>query len=354
VVGQDQKPELIPSGGPQALKTVRPSAAKSVLPVTIGVVVLFAIVVVVLLRTGVFEKSTSKSDVEVVVAMLTLLGAMIASAFTLIGALLKHSLDLHNARLAEDSERSRRLEAAETEARLRLETSIKAVELMTLADGAPSPGVRQAGALFVLGSEPLLQLDLALVLLDESWTRGAISASAAVGIIDRALRQGDTYLQSTASDMLEAHLDNLISADGRIVVWPSCAEDNWPMGPVLEARQTLFRTFVRVMSRRALDEWPQMTLNWFLKQSFYIRKTEENRALQCGVTLVLDLMLEWYRHTGRWAPITTWAATIDLDELKSHVEANLDAAESGVTEQVAMVVNELRDKWRSDGQARGQ
>ena len=103
-------------------------ALKTTAPVVAGVVVLFAILAGVLVAVGVFDNSASKNDVAIVAGMLTLLGGLIASSFTLVGLLLKHSIDRRTARLAD-----------ETEHRLRLETSIKAVELLTLPDGSPAP-----------------------------------------------------------------------------------------------------------------------------------------------------------------------------------------------------------------------
>ena len=155
---------------------------KAVLPVVIGVVVLFAILVFIIWRTGVFDKKTSASDAQIVAAMLTLLGALTASSFTLVGVLLKHSIDRHAARLAVASERNRVLEAQNAENRLRLETSIKAMELLTARDPEVS-AARQAGVHFVLGSRPLEQLELAVTLLAENWQATNISASAATWVM---------------------------------------------------------------------------------------------------------------------------------------------------------------------------
>lgn len=173
----------------RASSNVPPPAAKAALPVVIGTIVVFGILVVVIWRIGVFDNDTSASDAKVVAGLLTLLGGLIASAFTLVGLLLKHSIDRYTASLAAEAELSRRLEAQETERRLRLETSIKAVELLTTPDGKPAPPERQAGALIVLGSKPLEQLELAVALLRENWASGHISPSAGVWVIDRALKQ---------------------------------------------------------------------------------------------------------------------------------------------------------------------
>src|SRR5918997_5756537 len=89
--------EVRVSDGAEPGRTSRRSSTSgttTALLVVAGVLLLFAALVIVLWRTGVFDKNTSRSDAQIVAAMLTLLGGVIASAFTLVGVLLKHSIDL--------------------------------------------------------------------------------------------------------------------------------------------------------------------------------------------------------------------------------------------------------------------
>lgn len=131
-----------------------PAPRSPIMPLLVLIALLYGGVLTDLWRAGLLELDDSKSDARVVAAALTLVGALIAASLTLVGVLLKHSLDERNLQLADD-----------TNARLRLEASIKAVELLTVADGQPASQTRQAGALFVLAN--LGQVELALTLLSE-------------------------------------------------------------------------------------------------------------------------------------------------------------------------------------------
>lgn len=177
-----------------------------------AVVLLCAGLVVVVWRAGLFDVA-ERSDAEVIAAVLSLVGGLIAASLTFVGVLLKHSLDNRNLRLAQ-----------ETEARLKLETSISAVGLLTLEDGRESPPQRQAGSLFVLAS--LGQLDFALALLDEIWPRGGISVRAANWVVDKALTSDDPRLQIAGSEVLMANARALATPEG--IELPQCASLDWP------------------------------------------------------------------------------------------------------------------------------
>lgn len=215
------------SAGPALARTsVSKLPPTRVWPLVLGVVALFGIVVLVVWQTGLLDKKTPASNTQLVVAMLTLLGGLVASSFTLVGVLLKHSIDRRSASLA-----------GEAEARLKLETAIKAVELLTMPDGASAPGERQAGALFVLASAPLQQLDLALALLSEHWGSGAISSSAAIWVIDRALREPDPQMQSQAAWILRSHLKEVARPDSQDLHWPPYVglDAGWPAADIAYA-----------------------------------------------------------------------------------------------------------------------
>ena len=117
------------------------------------------------------------SSTQVVAPALALVGVLVAAALTFIGVLFRRSID----------ERA--------EGRLRLETSIRAVELLG-AQGQPTTPPQQAGALFVLAN--LGQLDFALALLAEIWPRDEISASAASWIVEAGILSSDEDQQNEA------------------------------------------------------------------------------------------------------------------------------------------------------------
>src|SRR5205809_998795 len=95
------------------------------------------VVVGVVWRLDIFDANTRASNAQVIAAALAFSGVVLAATLGLVGALLKYSIDARTLQ-----------QTAETEGRLRLETSIRAVELLT-EDGKPATQTRQAGALFV-------------------------------------------------------------------------------------------------------------------------------------------------------------------------------------------------------------
>jgi hypothetical protein len=332
-------------------------AAKMLLPVVIGVVIVFALLTVVIWRTGVFDKDTSASDAQIVAAMLTLLGGLVASAFTLTGVLLKHSIDAHTAKLAQETERSRRSEAREIETRLRLETSIKAVELLTTPDGKPAPAGRQAGALFVLGSPPLEQLDLALALLRENWTSSAsLSPSAAIWVIDRALRSGDDDLDLNAALILRANHRLLLRPDG--FEWPACADLKWPTDAGYYARSHLVAACADVLVARSPakldaeptpDQWSPGMTNYFIVQFDMIRAHETATELQCFAVAVLDVLVEWALWQDPDYSLLLPEASLNLKHTRAALTPDVVRdAHASFPDGARLVVEKLRALYSTD------
>jgi hypothetical protein len=161
---------------------------------TTSVFVVVSVLILGGLLVAIWRAGGAESNARVIAAVVSLSGVLIASALTFLGVLLKHSLDVRNATLAEEAER-----------RLRLEASIKAIELLTVEKGELAPPIRQAGALFALTS--LGQLELAIALLVEIWPQGRLSAKAAVEVINRTLIGGGSDLQEDAAIILERHAE---------------------------------------------------------------------------------------------------------------------------------------------------
>ena len=84
-------------------------------------------------QVGLFDRST---NLEVLSAVLVLLGLILTQLLVGAGLVLKHAIDL----------RTYRISLFEQE-RLRVDTVIKAVALLSTSEGRPSAPVQQAGAL---------------------------------------------------------------------------------------------------------------------------------------------------------------------------------------------------------------
>jgi hypothetical protein len=93
--------------------------------------------VLVLWRLGLFDVPDAGADARIFAAVFALLGGLVGALLTFVAALLKHSVDTRTLELSH-----------QTEARLRLDSSLRAVELLSTSDGIKSPPAKQAGSLF--------------------------------------------------------------------------------------------------------------------------------------------------------------------------------------------------------------
>lgn len=231
--------------------------------------VLFGASVTLFWRLGVFDSGTHASNAQVVAAALALVGVLVAAALTFVGVILKHSLDLR------------------TEGRLRLETSIQAVELLT-ENGKPATQTRQAGALFVLAN--LNQLDFAYALLGQVWANRDISPGAAVWVVNRLLLYGDPPLQHDAAALLDVNADTLAKRDG--YEFPTCVDLRWPNTISRTAREYLLSAFVKGVLSRKRREWDDGSLNAFVAQLDIVRRKDDADYIRNGALLCLDALLD--------------------------------------------------------------
>lgn len=140
------------------------------------------------------------------------------------------------------------------EKRRRMETLIRAVGLMSTADGRPAPETQQAGALFALAS--LEQTEFALVLLRDLWPRGRIDAPSAVWLLDRCLESADRSVQDDAAVVLEENAHRLISRQtGGGFEKPACLLGAWPKSLSHDARQAILASLLRLPVGRERGDW---------------------------------------------------------------------------------------------------
>ena len=138
----------------------------------------------------------TESSAKVVTAYLTLVGAFLAAIVSFVGLLLKHAIDDRTeARVAAENKRNEILER-ESEDRLKLEAAIRAIQLLSGQNGAPSLQIQRAGALTTLSN--LGQHGLTLALVTELLQDDELNPTTASYILDRALRCDDRVVQRDA------------------------------------------------------------------------------------------------------------------------------------------------------------
>lgn len=240
-----------------------------VVAISLVLLLFFAACVGVLWRLDVFDANTRASNAQIIAAALTLVGVLVTASLTFVGVILKHSLD------------------ARTEGRLRLETSIRAVELLT-EDGKPATPTRQAGALFVLAN--LNQLDFALALLGQMWANREVSPGAAVWVVNRLLLGGDESLQHQAAALLYANADTLSTSAG--YEYPECVNLTWTNDLPTQAREWLVSALVKLLVSRERHDWDDADINAVVVQLDLIRRADKASHVRNGALVCLDALLD--------------------------------------------------------------
>ena len=291
------------------------------------------------------------NDTTVVAAVLGLLGVLATAAVTFVGLLLKRSFDSHSLRLQKAAEKRLTIESVrnqalqkEAEDRLRMETAIRAVGLMSTSSGVESAQSQQAGALFALAS--LGQLEFALALLSQMWPAERIDSISAVWLINRAFMSKNTDVQETAAASLSSNA-TLIGVGGGWV-WPTCLDTDWRLELSVEARETVLDALLNLILSRPVGEWNQEYLNHIFLLLYLIMASEKEPRIRIGSALALDVLLPLFIE-GPQVGIYTPSGVLNFIELEPEVSAVLQERDSEDFDVDASVqvyeAIELLKKW---------
>lgn len=306
----------------------------SLLWISLVLAVLLGAFITLLWVIGVFDlqKKATARNAQVYAAVLGLVGGFFATALTFVAALLKHSIDVRTLG-----------QARETEQRLRLETSIRAVELLTENGREASPS-RQAGALFVLGS--LDQLDFALALLAEIWPKRDISPMAAVWVVNRALMSQDEQTQIDGALQLVSNADTLKDTSAlSCYEWPPYLS-RWTNDIAVIARENLLDALLKVLASK--PRWDPDCVNTFLLDFDQIRRIDDAPHIRDGAVLAMNLLLgmDQYAHDfNLLAP----HGKVSVAELQAQVSAQASSIEGPAGSFLVQSVDALRTAWSELG-----
>jgi hypothetical protein len=303
-----------------------PSLDRTLVLISVVLLVLFAAAAALLWRLGVFDAETQASNAQVLAAALGLVGVLVTAALTFVGVLLKHSIDARTLQ-----------QTAETEGRLRLETSIRAVELLT-EEGKPATPTRQAGALFVLAN--LNQLDFAFALLGQMWANREIGPGAATWVINRLLLHGDPSLQAEAAVLLYVNAETLATPAG--YEFPQCVNLQWKDDLSQSAREFLVSAFGAMILAKKSDEWDSGDIGAFVTQLDVIRKKEQERYIRNGAVSLLGALLEARPMTGiLYAP----DGVLDVDEVMAELNRLLPEIGTDLSLLHDQLAVRIRTEW---------
>lgn len=194
---------------------IEPSAWKTWVVASIAAIIILGTALGLMRSLGLFDKPTDDTGVKTLAAALGLVGALLAAALTLVGTIIKYSIDDRNARLAATEADRNYILALETEKRNRIETTIRAVDLLS-ENNEDATENQFAGAILALVN--LGELDFAIALLAQLWPEDLRSPQVAEIVLKEALESGSVSAQISASTLLRHNAEQIQQQGYHI--WP--------------------------------------------------------------------------------------------------------------------------------------
>ncbi|HEX8222271.1 MAG TPA: hypothetical protein VF605_00480 [Allosphingosinicella sp.] len=246
-------------------------------------VAIAAVLVLVLSYWGATMDAAGRASV--IVASIGLVGVIFTASLTLIGLLLKDSIDRRAAILQH-----------EAELRLKAETSLKAIELMTAKDLTPALAAeRREGALIALSS--LGYHTLILLLCERYWKEDAISPDLIMGVIDDCLKTNDQQLQRRASSLIEENAERL-PLSPREYAFPPSLFLGWRTDFPSDVKHALADGLMMAMVSRPADYWESQVKNQFLYSVFTMFVTEDDKRFKTACALFAMRICEHLEGSG--------------------------------------------------------
>lgn len=239
----------------------------------------------------------------VVVASIGLIGTTFAATVTAIGLLIKDSLD-------------RRAQALqyEAEARLKAETSLKAIELMTAKDlSTILAQERREGAIIALSS--LGYRSLILLLCERYWKNDQIDTNIVMGIVDECLQSDILEFQVRATSLLNHNLDK-ICKDEKSFSFPPSIYLKWKDGFSYSVKMDLANCIVKALFLRTKCEWEHYILNQFLYSLFLMASVDTEQRFKVSTALYALRLCAKIDQGGGFMPPDSTPITFEEIRLK--------------------------------------
>lgn len=221
--------------------------------VILAVAPIYFLATIAAIRSGIFNLRTEKLTNEELKSILVFLASTIAGSITLIGILATAAHNRRTTELQEEAEKNRLQLAEDEDRRIRLESVVKGLELLTDQDFAKRARVAGAISTIVhLGHTPI-----ALSTLESAWLDGAIDPNSATWLIDQVLLDGRPADVSNAATILFQHAHDLTTlvGGGMVTYLPEALQGHWDPKWPPRAKVTFVGTLVRVLLSQAPTRW---------------------------------------------------------------------------------------------------
>lgn len=274
-----------------------------------------------------------------VAVAITAIGSVLAVLVGAAGLYLRHAIDRRTTKLTEIAERRLKQEHAEAEDRLRLDTAVRSIDLLTDSKGDLKPAPAIGGTLFALSN--LDHHDFALSLLGELWPAKKCTPLAAIYVIERALDDESSSTQILAADVLESNAKGLIH--GGDLKLPRQFTESWSPKIDLAARRMLFRGATDAIVARNPEAWPERgSLNYFAGVAYSIFRREKNAHLKRDAGRLLLAILRNVHGDGPFPKILHLGERIDLNEASGEAKKYVERA----TGRGSLEIRELLEDWQ--------
>lgn len=243
-----------------------------------GGAAVFVLVLLLIWHLGTSAQSApAQSQNALTVAIIGLIGTLFTGAITFAGVVLKDAVDRRSAMLQADAEN-----------RLRMETALKAIELITKGDaeGAPAQESREA-AVMVISS--LDQHDLALALAEKFLSNGKISPQSFVQVASQCLDQRDDSLDLRAGAALLRHHEKLAVGPENLE-FPLNYCFKWHGQSPFNAKHDMLEALIRVLLSKPSEYWDINIVNGVIYTLYVVFTSDTDLRIKvAAAALAADL-----------------------------------------------------------------
>jgi hypothetical protein len=258
---------------------------------------------------------------------------MVSGVIALVGHWIKNSMNRRTIELAQRDQR-----------RLRLDTLISAVGLLSTAKGEEVSDSQKGAVLFVLME--LEQLDFAVSILDSMWSKGRLRVETAAWVADRVLTRGSPSDRDSVALMMHEHAEELVIDEKGKFVWPRALDDGrWDLSLSPEAREALMLAVVKIARKLSPEAWDPAWLASVAAILDTIATKDTDRGIKVGASEACVFLLDVVTREGDFEMETRttrkWAS-----ELRSENEKRVEEIGTEMcTEETKAEITRL-ERWR--------
>jgi hypothetical protein len=209
-----------------------------------------------------------------------------------------------------------RTQAARSDRRLALETTVSGLKLLATSDGTEyAPRALVAGGLATLIH--LRQPVVAMRALAPSWDESKIDVRSAVWLISEVFTSSNAQAQMEAAAVLDAHATKLCGSKPGQFWWPASVEFRWLPGAPLPARLRLMHAVLGTLLSKPADWWQTGgRLGWAVEVIHQAMDSDEDWDLRSFAADALDVLVPFVE-VARLVDIQSAQGWVSVTEIRA-------------------------------------